>query len=265
MVCWMDAVYSGSAGRHETSGARRRSVRAMTTIARHGRMRARRGQGDALAAMLREVAEGLRGTPGCELYLINQAADDHDQVWVTEQWASRETCDAALAAAREAPGPGPTPADVMALVQPGGLEMIELAPLGGVGDGQVPLGHTRMNLEQAQDMAARFGYGELGESRFPTGDLGLAATGFSHHRLRPGRRQAFGHRHRRAEEVYVVLAGSGQIKIDDEVLELGTLDAVRLGPDVVRCLEAGEDGLEVLAFGPRHTGDAEMLPGWWAD
>jgi len=43
------------------------------------------------------------------------------------------------------------------------------------------------------------------------------------------------------------------------------LDAVRVSPAVTRAFEAGPDGLEVLAFGPHHEGDGELIPGWWSD
>lgn len=123
--------------------------------------------------------------------------------------------------------------------------------------------YTHVNLESVEDSAAKHGFGETGEARFATGDLGAERTGISFHRLKPGRRQSFGHRHEEAEEVYVVVAGSGRVKLDDEVRELVALDAVRVAPPVTRCFEAGDDGMEVLAVGARHAGDGEILPGWW--
>ena len=56
-----------------------------------------------------------------------------------------------------------------------------------------------------------------------------------------------------------MLAGSGRVKLDDETAEIGPLDAIRVAPQVVRAFEAGPDGLELLAFGPRHEGDGEIL------
>jgi mannose-6-phosphate isomerase-like protein (cupin superfamily) len=87
----------------------------------------------------------------------------------------------------------------------------------------------------------------------------------SHQRLKPGKRQAFAHKHDQAEEVYVVLKGSGRVKLDDEILDIDTLDAIRVSPGVIRQFEAGPDGIELLAVGPRRDGDGETLPGWWAD
>lgn len=125
--------------------------------------------------------------------------------------------------------------------------------------------YTKTNLLKVEDAAPNIGLAEWQESRFATADLGAVDTGVTHHRIKPGRRQGFGHRHERAEELYVVLAGSGRVKLDDDILEIGPLDAFRLAPDVLRSWEAGPDGLDVLAFGTRHEGDAEFVPGWWTD
>lgn len=125
--------------------------------------------------------------------------------------------------------------------------------------------YTRIALEAVDDSAARFGMGELQEARFATRELQAQSTGVSHLRIRPAKRQPFGHRHEQAEEVYVVLAGSGRVKLDDEVLELRALDAIRVAPAVTRAFEAGPQGLELLAFGPRHERDGETIPGWWSD
>lgn len=121
------------------------------------------------------------------------------------------------------------------------------------------------NLRQVEDSAAKHGYSEMGEARFANSDLSAENTGLAYHVLRPNKRQAFAHRHDKAEEIYVVLSGSGRIKLDDDVVELDTMDAVRLAPSIVRALEAGPDGLELLAFGPRHQGDGEIVPidGFW--
>ena len=43
-------------------------------------------------------------------------------------------------------------------------------------------------------------------------------TGFSYHVVKPSQRQGFAHRHDKAEEVYVVVGGSGRINLDGEVL-----------------------------------------------
>jgi mannose-6-phosphate isomerase-like protein (cupin superfamily) len=125
--------------------------------------------------------------------------------------------------------------------------------------------YSLKNLTEVEDSAARFGLSEIQETRFANDDLDVEQTGLSYHRLKPGKRQGFGHRHEKAEEVYVVLSGAGRVKLDDEVVELRALDAIRLAPRVSRAFEAGPEGLELLAFGPRHPGDGELLRDWWRD
>ena len=85
------------------------------------------------------------------------------------------------------------------------------------------------------------------------------------HRVHTGHRQAFAHRHNQAEEIYVVLDGAGRVKLDDDIVNLERLDAVRVAPGVIRQFEGGPDGLELLAFGPQHKGDGEMVEEWWTD
>jgi mannose-6-phosphate isomerase-like protein (cupin superfamily) len=71
------------------------------------------------------------------------------------------------------------------------------------------------------------------------------------------------HRHASAEEIYVILSGTGRIKLDDEILDVRALDAIRVAPAVARALEAGNDGLEFLAFGPHHAADGEPVDDDW--
>jgi len=72
--------------------------------------------------------------------------------------------------------------------------------------------YTLKRLTDVEDSAPKFGYGELQEARFATGELRAEATGVTFHRLKPGKRQPFGHRHEQAEEVNVILSGAGRVK-----------------------------------------------------
>lgn len=119
--------------------------------------------------------------------------------------------------------------------------------------------YTIKNLKDVEDMAASQGFGEVQEARFANQDLDSEQIGISLQKVKPGKRHAFAHRHKEAEEVYVVISGSGRVKLDDEVKEVGELDAVRVAPSVTRAFEAGDEGLELLAFSPRAKGDAEIV------
>lgn len=124
---------------------------------------------------------------------------------------------------------------------------------------------THKKLTDVKDSAPEFGMEDVQEARFAKKDLEAEETGVSHYRLKPGLRTPFGHKHESAEEVYVVIGGSGRLKLDDEIVEVERLDAIRVSPEVVRAFEAGPDGIEVLAVGARHDGDGEVIPGWWSD
>ena len=54
-------------------------------------------------------------------------------------------------------------------------------------------------------------------------------------RLEPGQASTR-HRHRDQEEIYILLEGAGRIRIDDELLTLGPLDAVVVEPESLRQL-----------------------------
>lgn len=92
---------------------------------------ARPGEGDALAARLLDVAESVRGTPGCRLYVIGRETADRDRVWVNELWESQADVDAALAALGSEAGRARL-AEIMALLS-GPPERTDLEPLGGPG------------------------------------------------------------------------------------------------------------------------------------
>lgn len=123
--------------------------------------------------------------------------------------------------------------------------------------------YTITKLGELEDAAVKGGFSEMQEARFAGEALDSEQTGLAYHRVRPGKRQAFGHRHDNAEEINVVLSGSGQVKLDDEVVDIGPLDAIRIAPKVARGFAAGPEGLELLVFGPHHSGDGEIIQDFW--
>lgn len=125
------------------------------------------------------------------------------------------------------------------------------------------MAYTKKNLREVEDSAVKYGFSDSQEARFARADLGAEQSGMNYLIVKPGRREAFAHRHREAEEIYVVLGGSGRVKLDDELVPLAPLDAVRVSPGTARSFEAGPEGLEVLVFGPRVEGDGEMVRDFW--
>jgi mannose-6-phosphate isomerase-like protein (cupin superfamily) len=127
------------------------------------------------------------------------------------------------------------------------------------------MSYAKKNLHDVDDSALEHGLSDSQEARFPREDLGAERTGFNYLIVKPGQREAFAHRHREAEEVYLVLSGSGRVKLDDQLVELARMDAVRVSPGTARSFQAGSDGLEVLVFGARVEGDAEVVKDFWGD
>jgi len=125
------------------------------------------------------------------------------------------------------------------------------------------MSYTKTNLTDVEDQAAKHGFGELQEARFPRTDVGAERGGIAHIKVRPGQRQPFAHRHKEAEEIHVILAGGGRMKVDDDAFEVGEGDVVRVEPSAARAFEAGPDGLEYLVFSTRHENDAEIVKEFW--
>ena len=79
------------------------------------------------------------------------------------------------------------------------------------------MSYTIKNLRDTDDKAPAFGLSEIGEAHFPREELGAESTGLAFLVLNPGMRQGFGHRHDQAEEVALVLAGGGRVRLGEEI------------------------------------------------
>jgi len=125
--------------------------------------------------------------------------------------------------------------------------------------------YTIANLKEIDDSAGERA-ADL-EARFARSHLDSEHLGVSYFRYAPGYRPSIGHSHREQEEAYIVLGGSGRIKLNDEIVELRQWDVVRVAPQTVRALEAGPDGLEFLAVGADRPegGDGIRAENWWTD
>ena len=126
--------------------------------------------------------------------------------------------------------------------------------------------YTHVNLKEVEDQAPKFGLSPDLEFRMGRVPLDMENAGVSYIRMASNYRIPFGHNHKNQEEVYVVVAGSGRVKLGDDVRELKQWDAVRVHKDTMRGFEADADGLEMIAIGAPNTGpgDAEMEQGWWS-
>lgn len=127
----------------------------------------------------------------------------------------------------------------------------------------MPDRYSHVNLVEIEDAAPANGFAARWQARGARTALGARQTGVTHFRLLAGKRSPFSHRHAAAEEIYVILGGTGRLKLDDAIIDVRKLDAIRVQPEVARAFEAGSDGLEFLAFGPHHPGDGEPVDDAW--
>jgi quercetin dioxygenase-like cupin family protein len=93
--------------------------------------------------------------------------------------------------------------------------------------------------------------------------LGAETLGARLWRLRPGQASTQ-HRHFETHELYVVLEGTGRVRVDGEVLTLDPLSALLVEPEHVRQLfnDTEADVLWLIVSAPREgvTSTLEMTP-----
>jgi quercetin dioxygenase-like cupin family protein len=124
---------------------------------------------------------------------------------------------------------------------------------------------TIKNLKEIEDSAGQRAPGI--EGRFARRHINSEHLGISYFRYAPGVRPLAAHSHREQEEAYVVINGSGRIRLDDEVHAVRRWDVIRVSPQTVRAFEAGEEGLELIAVGSDRPegGDGVSAPSAWID
>jgi mannose-6-phosphate isomerase-like protein (cupin superfamily) len=117
------------------------------------------------------------------------------------------------------------------------------------------------------DQAPNFGLtSDQFEIRFYRNDLGCEHCGVSYARYGKDWRPTRGHRHKRQEEVYVLVSGRAQCKVGDDVVDLEPWTAIRIPNHEVRALRAvgDEDAVFVLVGAPNTgPGDAENVEDFW--
>ncbi len=104
------------------------------------------------------------------------------------------------------------------------------------------------------------------EARVARAQLDSEHLGVSYFHDEPGvRTPFFGHSHAEQEEAYVVVAGSGRAKLDEQVVELRRWDVLRIAPGVMRAVEGGPEGLDLIAIGSDQVEGEEVRAdeGFW--
>jgi mannose-6-phosphate isomerase-like protein (cupin superfamily) len=125
--------------------------------------------------------------------------------------------------------------------------------------------YTILRLDEAPDVLGDY----PGEMRFLAGPLDARQVAFTHRRMAPktGGKGGYGHRHRTQEEIYFVVSGRLEFKLDDDIVEAGPGTAVRVAPEVVRSVwNEGPEDAELVICSVRvddPRADGEMVEGFW--
>jgi mannose-6-phosphate isomerase-like protein (cupin superfamily) len=127
-------------------------------------------------------------------------------------------------------------------------------------------GYTITRLDEVADA---FGGKYPGTMRFLTEPLETAQVAVTHREMTPGSggKGSYGHRHKTQEEIYFVVSGRLQFKLDDDIIDLDGGSAVRVAPEVVRSVwNEGPDDAQLLIFSVRIDNardDAEIVEDFW--
>jgi mannose-6-phosphate isomerase-like protein (cupin superfamily) len=102
----------------------------------------------------------------------------------------------------------------------------------------------------------------MGRNQMESRDVGVSLF-----RYGPNVRNPMSHQHREQEEAYLIVSGSGRVRLDDEIKDVRQWDVIRVAPEVVRAFEAGPDGMDLVAIGgPKpEGGDGEISDAPWPD
>jgi mannose-6-phosphate isomerase-like protein (cupin superfamily) len=110
-----------------------------------------------------------------------------------------------------------------------------------------------------------------GEMKMLTYELGAEKAAFSWRRMpqHTGGKGSYGHRHKEAEEIYFVVEGELQFKLEDEVVDVGAGNAVLVPAHVVRSVwnDKADDAVVIIVSNrvadPRT--DVETVPDFWPE
>jgi mannose-6-phosphate isomerase-like protein (cupin superfamily) len=127
--------------------------------------------------------------------------------------------------------------------------------------------YTVCKLEDAQDILGDY----PGEMRFLAGPLGTEQVAFTYRRMpkHTGGKGGYGHRHGTQEEVYFVISGTLEFKLEDELIELHAGQAVRVAPEVVRSVwNARDEDAQLVICSvrlPEGAEDHELVEDFWPE
>jgi mannose-6-phosphate isomerase-like protein (cupin superfamily) len=130
---------------------------------------------------------------------------------------------------------------------------------------------TDYTIRRLEEVPDAFGGRYPGAMRFLTEHLDSTQVAFTHRIMPPqsGGKGSYGHRHKTQEEIYFVISGTLQFKLEDEVVDVPDGGAVRVAPGVVRSVWNDGPGDAELIIVSVHIAnareDAELVQDFWPD
>lgn len=129
--------------------------------------------------------------------------------------------------------------------------------------------YTAVAVSDVPDRAADVGMDpDHFEIRLMREQLGLQNFAVTYERFGGGWRPTRGHRHTMQEEVYFLVSGRAQAKLDGEVIDLEPWTAVRVSPRTARAFRAaGDEDAVFIAIAAPQAGfdDVEFIQDFWID
>ena len=119
--------------------------------------------------------------------------------------------------------------------------------------------YTKINLGELEDMAPKHGHGDVMQTRFASKALELKESGLGYQILAPNAELPFKHKHKKQEEIFLILSGTGTMMLDQETIKVKPLDTVRVGANTVRSLKADDNELAFVIFGAPATKETDFV------
>ena len=127
--------------------------------------------------------------------------------------------------------------------------------------------YTVKTLDEVPDVMGDY----PGEMHMWSEALETEQVAFTYRRMpaRTGGKGSYGHRHKTQEEVYYVVSGTLEFKLEDEVFEAKAGTGVRIAPDVLRSVwnEGPDDVILIMVSSRVDDLDAEIETedGFWPE
>jgi quercetin dioxygenase-like cupin family protein len=127
--------------------------------------------------------------------------------------------------------------------------------------------YTVVRLDEVEDWLGDY----PGEMRGITYPIGAEQAALTYRRMpqHTGSKGSYGHRHKEQEEIYFVISGKLQFKLNDDVVEASKGTAIRIPPHVWRGVWNDEpEDAELVIVSKRiddPIGDTEKLDDFWPE